>query len=156
MKDEIDAEDYKIIKTECNETLRKLEANLTDLPSRSDSLKSIENLIDIVLDQYSDIIGYYTKNGIEEQRRLIGSMYPKNICFDGTQHRTTYLNEPLDLILMINSELHGIKKGESLSFKKLSPIVAGRGIAPPPTRVKINKLQNGVLADSPSGAKDLY
>lgn len=128
MKDEIDADDFKIIKTECNETLRKLEANLTDLPTRSDSLKTIENMLDIVLDQYSDIDKYYKKNGIEQQRRLIGSMYPGNICFDGTQHRTTYLNEPLELILLINSKLQDIKKGKKFSFKNLSPQVARRGI----------------------------
>ena len=63
-------------------------------------------------------------------RKLIGSMYPKNLCFDGNRHRTAYLSEPLQFILQINSELQSIKKGERLSFDNLSPFVARRGIEP--------------------------
>ncbi len=57
-------------------------------------------------------------------------MYPKNLCFDGIGHRTPYLNGPLSLILQINKQLQGIKKGEKLSLNNLSPLVARRGIEP--------------------------
>jgi site-specific DNA recombinase len=130
MKDEIDGDDFKIIKSECNTILKKLEAQLADIKPQRETLKTIENLLDIVVEKYSNISDKYKTGGLEEQRKIIGSMYPENIVFDGTKHRTNYLNEPLDLILLVNSELQGIKKGENFSLKKLSPKVARRGIEP--------------------------
>ncbi|MBD1364654.1 recombinase family protein [Mucilaginibacter sp. ZT4R22] len=130
MTDEIDADDFKAIKLECNEALRILEAKLTDMPNKLDSLKSVEGLLDIVIEKYSNIQKHYKNANISDKRKLIGSMYPQNLCFDGTGHRTPYLNNALSLILLVNSNLNGIKKGEKLSFNNLSPQVARRGIEP--------------------------
>jgi len=47
------------------------------------------------------------------KRKLIGSMYPKSLCFDGIEHRTPYLSEQLSIILQINKQLCAKKKGES-------------------------------------------
>ncbi len=49
---------------------------------------------------------------IDEKPRIIGSMYPENICFDGIEHRTARLSEPLGLILLINSKLKSKKMGK--------------------------------------------
>ncbi|MDX3917254.1 MAG: recombinase family protein [Pseudosphingobacterium sp.] len=130
MIDEIDGNDFKIIKSECNEKLKKLEAQLENLPSRSESLKTIESLLDIVVEKYSRIDKHYQDADIEGKRRIIGSMYPENLCFDGKGHRTARLNEALSLILLINSELEAIKKGKDSFNLNLSPEVARRGIEP--------------------------
>ncbi|WP_130858040.1 recombinase family protein [Olivibacter jilunii] len=130
MKDEIDHSDFKIIKTECNEILKRLEVELTELPTSSENLRTIENLLDIVIVKYSNIDIHYKNAGIEEKRRIIGSMYPENLCFDGTGHRTARLNEALSLILLINSKLEDIKKGKDSLNLNLSPKVARRGIEP--------------------------
>ncbi|TFF38591.1 recombinase family protein [Mucilaginibacter psychrotolerans] len=130
MLEEIDAEDFKIIKSECNDALRMLEAKLTDLPNKADSLKTVENLLNLVVEKYSNIQLHYKGASVAEKRKLIGSIYPQNLCFDGKQHRTAYLSEPLSLIMLINKQLQGIKKGEKLSFDNLSPKVARRGIEP--------------------------
>jgi site-specific DNA recombinase len=105
-----------------------LEIKLVDLPNKADGLKTIENLLDIVVSKYSNIQLHYKSANILEKRKLIGSMYPKNLCFDGREHRTPYLSEPLSLILQINRQLQGIKKGEKLSFDNLSPLVAVTGV----------------------------
>lgn len=128
MMEEIDAGDFKAIKGECTEALRVLEAKLADLPNKADSLRTIEGLLDIVILKYSNIQLHYKSVSIVEKRKLIGSMYPKNLCFDGRGHRTPHLSEPLALILQINKQLRSIKKGEKLSFDNLSPLVARRGI----------------------------
>ncbi len=130
MKEEIDTEDFKAIKAECNEALKTLEAKLADLPTKNNGLKTIERLLDIVVARYTDIQVQYKTMGLDQQRKIIGSMYPENLCFDGTQHRTAYLNEPLALIMLINSDLQGKKRGEKLYFNNLSPQVARRGIEP--------------------------
>ncbi|WP_243837281.1 hypothetical protein [Mucilaginibacter gilvus] len=128
MMEEIDAEDFKAIKTESTATLRVLEAKLSDLPSKGESLKTVEGLLDIVIQKYSDIQIHYRSASIIEKRKLIGSIYPKNLCYDGTGHRTPYLNTALELILQINRQLKGKKKGERYTNLHLSPLVARRGI----------------------------
>ena len=130
MMEDIDAEDFKAIKSECSEALRILEAKLADMPNKADGMKTIEGLLDIVIEKYSNIQLHYKSAGIVEKRKLIGSMYPKNLCFDGKAHRTPRLSEPLEIILQINRQLRSIKKGEKLSFDNLSPLVARRGIEP--------------------------
>ena len=105
-------------------------SKLADMPNKADSLRTIESLLDIVIQRYSNIHFHYKSASIIEKRKLIGSMYPKNLCFDGREHRTPYLSGPLSLILQINRQLQGIKKGEKLSFDNLSPLVARRGIEP--------------------------
>jgi site-specific DNA recombinase len=130
MMEDIDAEDFKAIKSECSEALRMLEAKLADMPNKAEGLKTIEGLLDIVIEKYSNIQLHYKSASIIEKRKIIGSMYPKNLCFDGKAHRTPRLSEPLELILQINRQLQGIKKGEKLSFDNLSPLVAPRGIEP--------------------------
>jgi site-specific DNA recombinase len=130
MMEEIDAEDFKAIKSECTEALRLLEGKLAEMPNKAESMKTVEGLLDIVVERYSDIQLHFKSANIIEKRKLIGSMYPKNLCFDGIGHRTPYLSEPLSLILQINKQLRGIKKGEKLSFENFSPLVARRGIEP--------------------------
>jgi site-specific DNA recombinase len=124
MVEEIDAEDFRAIKTETTEALRLLESKLADLPNKAETLKSIEGLLDIVIGRYTDIQLHYKGSNIAEKRKLIGSIYPKNLCFDGIQHRTPYLNKPLLLILQINSKLRATKNDERPSFDDLSSLVA--------------------------------
>ncbi|MGZ3813101.1 MAG: recombinase family protein, partial [Mucilaginibacter sp.] len=97
------------------------------MPNKAESLKTIDGLLDIVMQKYTNIQLHYKTANIAEKRKLIGSMYPKNLCFDGTGHRTPCLNKPLSLIMQINRQLQCIKKGEKLSFDNLSPQVARRG-----------------------------
>jgi site-specific DNA recombinase len=130
LKDMIDEDDFKATKIECNDNLKVLESRLSDLPARSGELKTIENLLNVLLERHNNILQYYRNQDVTTKRHLISSMYPENLCFDGTQHRTLYVSEPLSLILLVNRELDGIKKGESSCFKKLSPRVAFRRIQP--------------------------
>jgi site-specific DNA recombinase len=94
---DIEPDDFKAIKADCNKALKLLEDKLENLPSKSDSLKTIENLLNILIAKFSDIQMHFKRSSITEKRKLIGSMYPKNLCFDGIRHRTPYLSEPLSL-----------------------------------------------------------
>jgi len=125
---EIDADDFKVIKADCNKALMLLEDKLSNLPNKGDSLKTIENLLDLVIVKFSDIQGRFKRAPIAEKRKLIGSIYPKNLCFDGTGHRTPYINAPLSLIIQINKQLKGKKKGEKYTKCDFSPLVAPTGI----------------------------
>jgi hypothetical protein len=67
-----------------------LEDKLSNLPNKGDSLKTIKNLLDMVIVKFSDIQGRFKRAPIAEKRKLIGLIYPKNLCFDGTQHATKF------------------------------------------------------------------
>jgi site-specific DNA recombinase len=112
-KEEMEADDFKVLKAECLLELRKLENKLEEIPAKKDNLKTIEGLLDILIAKYSNITQYYNNEGVEEKRKIISSMYPKNLCFDGTEYRTLYLSEPMSAIYLINSKLTSIKKGKS-------------------------------------------
>jgi site-specific DNA recombinase len=86
--------------------------------------------MDILIGRFSNILQYYRNQDLTTKRKLIGSMYPKNLYYDGRLHRTLFESEPLSLILLINSELEYIKKGEKLCLNSFSPQVARRGIEP--------------------------
>ena len=127
----IDDEDFKTVKKECNEELRKLELRLEELPKQAHSLREIEKLLDTVVERYADVLSRYTNaNDVEGKREMISCMYPEKIVFDGLRHRTLRLSEPLRLIGLINRELKGIKKGKNVDLKHLSLHVARRGIEP--------------------------
>lgn len=130
MMEEIDAEDFKAIKAECSEALRVLEAKLADMPNKAGSLKTVEGLLDIVIDRFTNIQLEYKKAPISEKRKIAGSIYPKNLCFDGKEHRTPYINASLNLLLHINRQLRAKKKGEKYTMCDFSPLVAHRGIEP--------------------------
>ncbi|WP_461450406.1 hypothetical protein [Mucilaginibacter sp.] len=77
MMEEIDLEDFKAIKSECTEALKSLEAKLGDMPNKAEGLKTIEGLLDIVIEKFSNIQLNYKSPNIIEKRKLIGSIYPK-------------------------------------------------------------------------------
>ena len=50
---------------------------------------------------------------LSQKRRLIGSIFPENLTFDGEEHRTTRINEVLNFIYLINNELKSKKNGQN-------------------------------------------
>ena len=55
--------------------------------------------------------------------KLIGSMFPEKLEFDGKQYRTNSYNAVLDLIYRQTNMLRGNKKGDSSDFPEKSPKV---------------------------------
>ncbi|MGN6181641.1 MAG: hypothetical protein ACTHNW_20835, partial [Mucilaginibacter sp.] len=59
------------------------------------------NYLQISIELVVQIKLHYQSVSIAEKRKMIVSIYPKNLCFDGTGHRTPYVNQPLAFILQI-------------------------------------------------------
>ncbi|WP_090602933.1 recombinase family protein [Parapedobacter koreensis] len=130
MQDEIDAEDFKIIKTECRADVRELEDRLAELPAKTQTMKTLDVLLDRVVTKFMNVQQRYYNAEPHEKRKLVASLYPDFVTFNGEQHRTPRPNEALEVILLINRTLNGIKKGEKSSILDFSPKVARRGIEP--------------------------
>ena len=64
-----------------------------DLPSKSDSLRTIENLLDVLIAKFSDIHMHFKRSSVSEKRKLIGSMYSKNLCLQFMTDQRSYFNK---------------------------------------------------------------
>ncbi len=61
---------------------------------------------------------------------MVGSIFPENLTFDGVEHRTTRINEAVNIIYLVNSELGAKKNGQSPLKMALPKLVGPLGIEP--------------------------
>ena len=69
------------------------------------------------------------------KKKLISSIFPEKIEFDGKKCRTTRINDVLRYILQIDKELDKNKKGQISKNLSLSPLVESEGFEPSSKRV---------------------
>ena len=62
--------------------------------------------------------------------KLISSMFPEKIEFDGKTYRTNSYNKVLDLIYQQTNELRGVEKKSGESFSTFSASVPRPGVEP--------------------------
>ena len=65
----------------------------------------------------------YTNSAIMQKKKLISSIFPEKIEFDGIKCRTPRINDLLRYILQIDKELPVNKKGQISKNLSLSPLV---------------------------------
>ena len=65
----------------------------------------------------------YINSSIEDKTKLISSIFPEKIEFDGIKCRTPRINDVLRYILQIDKELPVNKKGQISKNLSLSPLV---------------------------------
>lgn len=107
LAEDIDADDYRTIKSESEERINRLEAKLavsiTDTPN-------IEPLLEKAIAKISQLDVLYKNGSIVQKRNIISSMFPEKLTFDGFQYRTTRVNEAISLICLIDSKMKSKKK----------------------------------------------
>ncbi len=119
----IDGGDYKEIKNECEAKIRRLEADLTEQKSNC-TANYMNQLVNQSLTTLTNLDTLYKNAGTIEKREVISSIYPEKIVFDGTDYRTSRVNEVASCIYMINNNLKQIKNRKSEDFFHLSGRVA--------------------------------
>ena len=70
----------------------------------------------------------YTNSAISDKKKLISSIFPEKIEFDGKKCRTTRINDVLRCMLQIDKELDENKKGEISRNRSLSRVVETPGM----------------------------
>jgi site-specific DNA recombinase len=88
-------EDFEHVKSHCTKRIEELEIKLS---SFSDDHAEIGTYLKYILTGLEHLSKLYKSGTIEEKRQIIGSIFPENLTFDGTEHRTARLNEGIDLI----------------------------------------------------------
>jgi site-specific DNA recombinase len=71
----------------------------------------------------------YENGTIREKRKIIGSIYPGKLVFDGFQYRTARLNEAVRLIYTIDKGLIKIKNRKEEGNSNLSGEVVPTGLS---------------------------
>lgn len=124
---EMDLDDFRKLKQECEERANKLEAKLVNTTIKENG---IVDLINQSVDKLIRLEDAYTTGTSEEKRNIIGSIFTEKWVFDGEQHRTNKLNEAVEHIYLINQEFQGKKIGTNNDFTCLSHEVTPLGLEP--------------------------
>ena len=78
----------------------------------------------------NNVDSYMSDAKIEVKCKLLSSMLPEKITFDGKSYRTESYNLVLDLIYKQTNALRGDKNKNGESFSTFSALVPGAGIEP--------------------------
>jgi len=105
------------MKSEIETRITRLEAKLTGYITDSEN---IEPLWDKAISSISNFDSLYENGNITQKRKIIGSVFPEKLTFDGFQFRTTRINEALEYILLIDNKIGGKKNGTNSSILNLS------------------------------------
>lgn len=81
-----------------------------------------------LLNNYKNFKQTYTNSAIAHKKKLISSIFPEKIEFDGKKCRTTRINDVMRYILQIDKELNENKKGQISKNMSLSRVVKNRGV----------------------------
>lgn len=124
---DIETDDYRSMKAENEEIVRRLEAKLTATVSDTNN---IESLMTSAVSNIAQLGELYENGNVMQQRKIIGSVYPEKLTFDGVNFRTERLNEALTMMLLINRKLEGKKNGTNQLISDLSHEVIRIGFEP--------------------------
>ena len=115
------------MKADADKKINRLEAKLT---SSITDTQNVEPLWDKAISNLSKLNILYQSGNTIQKRKIIGSVFPENLTFDGFEYRTTRVNEAIKYITLINKDLKGNKKGTNSSFLNLSHQVTSAGFKP--------------------------
>jgi site-specific DNA recombinase len=130
LTDAIDAVDYKEIKIECENKISRLEAKLNEFSKQNKSEKEIELIVNKAVANLSNLIYLYKESDVVGKKYIIGSIFSEKWVFDGSQHRTAFVNEAASLIYQISSGLQHKKTGVKTSKSSYSGKVPSAGVEP--------------------------
>lgn len=127
--------DGELSKAEKNENLARYKKELDKLHDKQDVLRMSSDLnIREKLDYSMNIIGnlteFFRSGDTEVKIKLLGSIFPEKIYFDGKNYRTSRFNHMFSAIFHETKHLQNNKKMESPDFSEDSTSVAPRGIEP--------------------------
>lgn len=118
---DVDADDYRAIKQECEDGTLRLEARLAEL---SELQKDITPLIEKAVALLSRLDESYVAMSTELKRELVGSMFPEKLTFSESGFRTPRVNEAAEALSALGAGLEAKKIGQLESFSELSYQVA--------------------------------
>ena len=121
MDDEIDKKTYDGFITQIENSKKKIENRLFLM--KNDTGANIKPKLNYSMLLINNLEHYVDDAPVEAKCKLIGSMFPEKIEFDGKSYRTAAYNAVLDLIYQQTNELRGLKKEDFSENSEKSPLV---------------------------------
>lgn len=128
LNSDIEPEEYKDIKKDCDRRLQLLEAKLIE--NSTSTPLNIVPLLQQAIKGLSHLDEVYFNGDIRRKRQVIGSMFPEKLVFDGFTYRTARLNSAVELIYRLGKGLTENKKGENSAETEISCCVDLYGFEP--------------------------
>jgi site-specific DNA recombinase len=111
---------YSFEKSTIEAKIRELRAVKTDLN------QSLERGVGVL----ADIDRMYNRTDLAGKKKILSSIFPADLFFDGRKCRTQRINEVLRLILLIDNNNQQQKNGQISEFLDLSAQVELAGVIP--------------------------
>lgn len=124
---QIDASDYRDMKSQYTAKISTLESQLTRL---NHDVDDVQNLINKGVAKVIELKNALNGGSLAEIRTEVGSIYPEKIVFDGSKVRTARRNDFIQYINLINKKLRENKNGTKIDFSTLSRQVGKTGFEP--------------------------
>lgn len=105
LNDELDKDSYNRIVLKTKERQKELEERISML--QIENRKAMEPKLKYSIDLISNLGDFIENAPLEVKIKLLGSMFPQKIEYDGKKYRTTEYNQVLDLIYHETNKLRG-------------------------------------------------
>ncbi|WP_410478697.1 recombinase family protein [Pedobacter aquatilis] len=128
--EEIDSQDYKVMKSECDSKVIRLEAELNKLKHINAEKTDLGTLVDGALIRLNMLFKLYKNANMEEKRFIIGSTFQKQWSISEIKCRTASMNSAVLLIYLINNKLGRKKAGVRSKIRSNSGLVPSAGVEP--------------------------
>ena len=115
--DEIDSDDFRMVKKECQDEIQKLEHKMTKLAKPK---TPVESLLNKAVAKLTNLGKLYKEGTVIHKRNLLCSMFPEKMIFDGKNFRTPRVNEAVQLISTVAKGLREKKEGKICDFSLMS------------------------------------
>ncbi len=117
-----------------NRISKRYEQQINDLRNKinmfNGSTKGVKKKIDYSVNIINNLTNIMRDGSVEMKIKVLGSMFPEKIEFDGKKYRTKSYNKVLDLIYQQTNELRGDKKEKGERFSSFSHSVPRAGVEP--------------------------
>ena len=114
-----------------NRIVTALEGQKNELVIRHATLRKttseIDNFINYSLSFFADLPNYYQNASFLTKGKILGSIFPKPLIFDGNKYRTKKMNEVFELIASVDN---GFKRKQLGKISKLSNYAPESGLEP--------------------------
>ena len=124
---QIDADDYRDMKSQYSAKISMLESQLTRMNNDADN---VQILIKRGVKRVFEIKEALKDGCLSEIRKDVGSIYPEKIVFEESKVRTARRNDFIQYINLINKKLRQNKNGTKVDFSTLSRQVGRTGFEP--------------------------
>lgn len=124
---QIDADDYRDMKSQYSAKISMLESQLTRMNNDADN---VQILIKRGVKRVFEIKEALKDGCLSEIRKDVGSIYPEKIVFEESKVRTARRNDFIQYINLINKKLRQNKNGTKVDLSTLSRQVGATGFEP--------------------------